>query len=191
MTARSGERGEQVAAIVPAAGRGERLGPGAPKALRLLGGVPLLVHAVRAGGGPSVDLVVVAAPPDDVSPYARCSTTTVPRAGGGRRRHPQESVGSRWSLCPRTSTWCSCTTRPARSSRSSWSTRWPAPSGPAPTRSCRRSRGRHRQAGRPGGRRGWPRSTARRCVPSRPRRVSAGARSKRAHVAADGARRHR
>ena len=32
---------------MPAAGRGERLGPGAPKALRLLGGVPLLVHAVR------------------------------------------------------------------------------------------------------------------------------------------------
>lgn len=54
----------RVAAIVPAAGRGERLGPGAPKALRLLGGVPLLVHAVRAlSGARLVDLVVVAAPP--------------------------------------------------------------------------------------------------------------------------------
>jgi 2-C-methyl-D-erythritol 4-phosphate cytidylyltransferase len=53
------------AAIVPAAGRGERLGPGAPKALRLLGGVPMLVHAVRTlARARSVDLVVVAAPED-------------------------------------------------------------------------------------------------------------------------------
>jgi 2-C-methyl-D-erythritol 4-phosphate cytidylyltransferase len=56
----------RVAAIVPAAGRGERLGPGAPKALRLLGGVPLLVHAVRAlSRARLVDLVVVAAPAGD------------------------------------------------------------------------------------------------------------------------------
>ena len=51
-------------AIVPAAGRGERLGPGTPKALRELGGFPLLVHAVRTlVAARSVDLVVVAAPP--------------------------------------------------------------------------------------------------------------------------------
>jgi 2-C-methyl-D-erythritol 4-phosphate cytidylyltransferase len=56
----------RVAAIVPAAGRGERLGPGAPKALRLLGGVPLLVHAVRALAlARLVDVVVVAAPAGD------------------------------------------------------------------------------------------------------------------------------
>jgi 2-C-methyl-D-erythritol 4-phosphate cytidylyltransferase len=56
---------ERVAAIVPAAGKGERLGPGAPKALRAVGGSPLLVHAVRTlVAAPSVDLVVVAAPPD-------------------------------------------------------------------------------------------------------------------------------
>lgn len=56
-----------VAAVVPAAGRGERLGPGVPKALRLLGGVPLLVHAVRSlAESRMVDLVVVAAPPNDV-----------------------------------------------------------------------------------------------------------------------------
>ena len=55
------------AAIVPAAGRGERLGPGTPKALRLLGGAPLLVHAVRSlARARLVDLVVVAAPPDQV-----------------------------------------------------------------------------------------------------------------------------
>jgi len=56
-----------VAAIVPAAGRGERLGPGQPKALRELGGVPMLVHAVRAlSRARLVDLVVVAAPPNGV-----------------------------------------------------------------------------------------------------------------------------
>ncbi|MGH8888836.1 MAG: 2-C-methyl-D-erythritol 4-phosphate cytidylyltransferase [Acidothermaceae bacterium] len=56
-----------VAAIVPAAGRGERLGPGQPKALRDLGGVPMLVHAVRAlSRARLVDLVVVAAPPGGV-----------------------------------------------------------------------------------------------------------------------------
>ncbi|ACU76969.1 2-C-methyl-D-erythritol 4-phosphate cytidylyltransferase [Catenulispora acidiphila DSM 44928] len=55
----------RVAVIVPAAGKGERLGPGAPKALRELGGLPLLVHAVRTlVAARSVDLVVVAAPPD-------------------------------------------------------------------------------------------------------------------------------
>nr|WP_329565194.1 2-C-methyl-D-erythritol 4-phosphate cytidylyltransferase [Kitasatospora sp. NBC_01266] len=56
------------AAVVPAAGRGERLGPGAPKALRDLGGAPLLVHAVRAlARSRAVGLVVVAAPPQGVA----------------------------------------------------------------------------------------------------------------------------
>ena len=39
-----------VAAVIPAAGRGVRLGPGAPKALRALNGTPMLLHAVRALG---------------------------------------------------------------------------------------------------------------------------------------------
>jgi 2-C-methyl-D-erythritol 4-phosphate cytidylyltransferase len=52
------------AVLVPAAGRGERLGVGAPKALRLLGGEPLLVHAVRRlAAARCVAAVVVAAPP--------------------------------------------------------------------------------------------------------------------------------
>lgn len=92
----------RTAAVVPAAGRGERLGPGAPKALRLLGGVPLLVHAVRAlATARSIDLVVVAAPEDGVedvrallaehglvdSGPGRAGTQVV--AGGGTR---QDSV---------------------------------------------------------------------------------------------------
>ncbi|MGF1430970.1 2-C-methyl-D-erythritol 4-phosphate cytidylyltransferase [Kitasatospora sp. LaBMicrA B282] len=60
--------GVLAAAVVPAAGRGERLGPGAPKALRELGGAPLLVHAVRAlARSRAVGLVVVAAPPQGVA----------------------------------------------------------------------------------------------------------------------------
>jgi 2-C-methyl-D-erythritol 4-phosphate cytidylyltransferase len=52
------------AAVIPAAGRGVRLGPGAPKALRALHGTPMLVHAVHAmAGSRSVSLVVVVAPP--------------------------------------------------------------------------------------------------------------------------------
>lgn len=58
----------RIAAVVPAAGRGERLGPGTPKALRELSGVPILVHAVRAvAASRAVELVVVAAPPDGVA----------------------------------------------------------------------------------------------------------------------------
>ena len=57
----------RAAALVPAAGRGERLGPGTPKALRLLGGQPLLVHAIHAlGASRAVDLIVVAAPEEQV-----------------------------------------------------------------------------------------------------------------------------
>ena len=55
------------AVIVAAAGLGERLGPGLPKALRLLAGEPLLLHALRQlAAAPSVDHIVVAAPVDDV-----------------------------------------------------------------------------------------------------------------------------
>jgi 2-C-methyl-D-erythritol 4-phosphate cytidylyltransferase len=56
-----------VVALVPAAGRGERLGGSVPKALVPVRGEPLLVHAVRgllAAG--CVQRVVVAAPASDV-----------------------------------------------------------------------------------------------------------------------------
>ena len=54
--------------IVPAAGRGERLGAGVPKALLPLAGQPLLVHAVRGAlSSRVVGVVVVAAPADRVA----------------------------------------------------------------------------------------------------------------------------
>ena len=57
----------RTAALVPAAGRGERLGAGVPKALRLIGGTPMLVHAVHAlAGSRSVDLGGSAAPEEAV-----------------------------------------------------------------------------------------------------------------------------
>lgn len=55
----------RTAAVIPAVSRGVRLGPGAPKALRALGGTPMLIHAVRAmAASRAVSLVVVVAPPD-------------------------------------------------------------------------------------------------------------------------------
>ncbi|MFJ4920903.1 2-C-methyl-D-erythritol 4-phosphate cytidylyltransferase [Streptomyces sp. NPDC088725] len=58
-------RQHRTAAVIPAAGRGVRLGPGVPKALRALGGTPMLIHAVRAmAASRAVSLVVVVAPPD-------------------------------------------------------------------------------------------------------------------------------
>ena len=63
VTAQHPLRGD-VAVLVPAAGLGTRLGPGVPKALRELRGVPLLVHALRRiGEAPSVGCIVVAVPP--------------------------------------------------------------------------------------------------------------------------------
>ncbi|ROP31577.1 IspD/TarI family cytidylyltransferase [Couchioplanes caeruleus] len=66
MTAQLNARGD-VAVLIPAAGSGLRLGPGAPKALRPLAGEPLLVHAVRrVASAPSVRMIVVAAPAAEV-----------------------------------------------------------------------------------------------------------------------------
>jgi 2-C-methyl-D-erythritol 4-phosphate cytidylyltransferase len=91
--------------VVAAAGRGERLGPGVPKALRLLAGEPLLVHAVRSlAAAPSVDLVVVAAPPDEVSAVRRMLDDVLPDrvdlvvVPGGASR--QESVRRALDVLP-------------------------------------------------------------------------------------------
>jgi 2-C-methyl-D-erythritol 4-phosphate cytidylyltransferase len=67
VTAQLDPRGD-VAVLVPAAGVGSRLGPGAPKALRLLAGEPLLLHAVRRlAGAAGVGCIVVAVPGGQVS----------------------------------------------------------------------------------------------------------------------------
>ncbi|PGH41257.1 2-C-methyl-D-erythritol 4-phosphate cytidylyltransferase [Micromonospora sp. WMMA1996] len=100
MTAQLNPRGD-VAVLVPAAGAGVRLGPGAPKALRLLAGEPLLVHAVRRiAAAPSVHTIVVAAPAADVESVramlgAVAPVTVVP--GGAER---QASVAAALAAVP-------------------------------------------------------------------------------------------
>jgi 2-C-methyl-D-erythritol 4-phosphate cytidylyltransferase len=65
-------RPHRTAAVIPAAGRGVRLGPGAPKALRSLGGTPMLIHAVRAmARSRAVSVVVVVAPSDGAAEVRR------------------------------------------------------------------------------------------------------------------------
>ncbi|OKJ99427.1 2-C-methyl-D-erythritol 4-phosphate cytidylyltransferase [Streptomyces sp. CB03234] len=88
----------RTAAVIPAAGRGVRLGPGAPKALRALNGTPMLIHAVRAmAASRAVSLVVVVAPPDGapevknlLDAHALPERTDYLVVPGGRTR--QESV---------------------------------------------------------------------------------------------------
>jgi len=91
-------------ALVPAAGRGERLGPGAPKSLRHLGGEPLVVHAVRRlAAARSVTAVVVAAPPGAVETVRELLAPVVTSAelvvveGGDTR---QSSVAAALAAAP-------------------------------------------------------------------------------------------
>src|SRR5262249_17664224 len=94
--------GRDVAVLIAAAGSGVRMGPGARKALRLLAGEPLLVHAVRnVAAAPSVGLIGVAAPPDAVDAVtALLPETAVPVrvVPGGATR--QDSVASALSAVP-------------------------------------------------------------------------------------------
>ena len=82
-----------VGVLVPAAGRGVRLGGDVPKALAELAGEPLLVHAVRGlRAAPSVGPVVVAAPLQEVEGVrALLSAYDVVVVAGGATR--QDSVG--------------------------------------------------------------------------------------------------
>jgi 2-C-methyl-D-erythritol 4-phosphate cytidylyltransferase / 2-C-methyl-D-erythritol 2,4-cyclodiphosphate synthase len=113
MTTRDGASAD-IAVIVPAAGAGVRLGAGAPKALSLLAGEPLLAHAVRrlAAAG-SVGCLVVAAPPGhegEVREVLRNALPDPPRdpaagrpmdlvvvSGGGER---QQSVAAALARVP-------------------------------------------------------------------------------------------
>ncbi|KUL27636.1 2-C-methyl-D-erythritol 4-phosphate cytidylyltransferase [Actinoplanes awajinensis] len=100
MTAQLNARGD-VAVVVPAAGAGLRLGPGGPKALRLLDGEPLLVHTVRRlAAAPSVRMIVIAAPPADVEAVHSLLSPVAPVtvvAGGAER---QESVAAALAVVP-------------------------------------------------------------------------------------------
>ena len=100
MTAQLNARGD-VAVLVAAAGAGVRLGPDGPKALRLLGGEPLLVHAVRrVAASPSVRMIVVAAPPADVEVVRAllAPVAVVQVVAGGAER--QESVATALAAVP-------------------------------------------------------------------------------------------
>ena len=88
---------EWVAAVVPAAGCGTRMGEGTPKQFLQLGGVPLLVHALRVFESSRVISEIVVVVPHDAVPscrdellppftFSKISTVT---AGGARR---QDSV---------------------------------------------------------------------------------------------------
>ncbi len=89
-----------VGVLVPAAGLGVRLGPGAPKALRELAGQPLLVHAVRGlRACPLVGPIVVAAPAADVEAVGAllAAYDVVVVAGGAER---QDSVRAALAALP-------------------------------------------------------------------------------------------
>jgi 2-C-methyl-D-erythritol 4-phosphate cytidylyltransferase len=116
-----------VGVLVPAAGLGVRLGPGAPKALRELAGEPLLVHAVRGlRAAPSVGPVVVAATDVALVEELLAPYDVVVVAGGAER---QESVRLALAAldpaadlvlvhdaarCLAPSPWCQCCRWPTR-----------------------------------------------------------------------------
>ncbi|MEU5906346.1 2-C-methyl-D-erythritol 4-phosphate cytidylyltransferase [Micromonospora sp. NPDC047527] len=100
MTAQLNPRGD-VAVLVPAAGAGVRLGPGRPKALRLLAGEPLLVHAVRRlAAAVSVHTIVVAAPSAEVAAVRELLAPVAPVivVPGGAER--QASVAAALAAVP-------------------------------------------------------------------------------------------
>lgn len=89
----------RVAAVLPAAGRGERLGGGTAKALRMIGGAPMLVHAVRSlTSAASVDLLVVVAPADDVAAVRDLLGPAAVVVAGGTTR--SESVRCALAVLP-------------------------------------------------------------------------------------------
>ena len=81
-------------AIIVAAGRGERMGAGVPKAFLTLGGEPLLVHSARVfDAAPSVSAIAVVVPAermDEARALLRSMARPVTIVPGGRRR--QDSV---------------------------------------------------------------------------------------------------
>jgi len=84
------------AAVIPAAGRGDRLGLGMPKALVRLGGVTLLERSATVLA-PVADLLVVAAPPDMVAQVQALVPDALVVPGGASR---QESVRNALDVLP-------------------------------------------------------------------------------------------
>lgn len=92
----------RTAAIVPAAGRGERLGPGAAKAMRVLGASSLVELAVRGlAAARGIDVIVVAAPSesvDELKTTLRADVPVVVVPGGSTR---QQSVAAGLAVLPK------------------------------------------------------------------------------------------
>ena len=88
---------EWITAVVPAGGRGVRMGTNVPKQFLSLGGVPLLVHALRTfENSPIISDIILVVPEDDCQ---YCREDIIPSHGlkkisqvvaGGKRR--QDSV---------------------------------------------------------------------------------------------------
>ena len=82
----------RVAAIVAAAGRGDRLGAQIPKAMVEVCGAPLVVHAVTRMRAAGCEVVVVAAPPDAVDAIAVLVPGASVIAGGATRQASVEAA---------------------------------------------------------------------------------------------------
>ncbi|MEZ0165325.1 2-C-methyl-D-erythritol 4-phosphate cytidylyltransferase [Kineococcus sp. LSe6-4] len=89
----------RTALVVPAAGRGDRLGAPRPKALVPLAGEPLLLHALRrATASDVVDVVVVVAPAGECEEVRSLLTSEVPGVlvvPGGAERQDSVRAGLR------------------------------------------------------------------------------------------------
>ncbi len=84
---------ELVVAVVPAGGRGVRMGHDVPKQFLPLGGVPLLVHALRVlESSPTIHAIVMVVPEDDMS---YCRQELVPRFALSKVRHVVSGGASR------------------------------------------------------------------------------------------------
>jgi 2-C-methyl-D-erythritol 4-phosphate cytidylyltransferase len=82
------------AAILVAAGSGERLGAGVPKALVALGGQPMVVRAAAAFvAATTIQQIVVVAPPDCVDRLARDLGEGIAVVAGGPSRQQSVSAG--------------------------------------------------------------------------------------------------
>ena len=86
-----------VAALIVAAGRGTRAGPGGPKQYRLLGGIPVLRRTLAAfANHPEVDHVIAVIHPDDREAYAAASAglpKLLEPCHGGETRQTSVALG--------------------------------------------------------------------------------------------------